>query len=718
MSFHYNSKLYPNGDWSVALKKQATPITASNWVKERCRKISTLSEVIANDLRDSWYGRPEQWRKVQQGDHAVASFDHSREEFTKYPWLHQYDNLNTEPTAQPGLGLGGDLSQRLLELDAEAKLNDNPRASIFKGKNHKPYGCDGLNARARRAIESMGIILQKKFGKQNIGFVTLTLPWFGDELMAHLSRDFAEITKRYFEKLKRYFKSIGEELYFVRVTEIQPKRWKKKGQYALHLHYAFKSRSSNMWGPKLDKKGRQYVGKLYYLDIEKSDRFWREVVWNSVFRYEEKNGKINYPKIPKDWGNNMQSVRKGVGHYLSKYMSKGGEFLEEVKEWIEDKKQLGLNYELPKRWYGSSKNLVKLLKKHIVPIPEKLRNKLLALPEGRNPAPGVIYKSCPTFYSEKLQKEVILAHCGRISYKWADQYCFKEQENQPTIEEIFTGKNPMKYAKAMRFGGELISAKECDYTDYKKKGLLCPNCSNPVFLVKGKKGTSKLGKEFVVEPYFAHYNLPKEQAEVCELRIKNYSQADINRARNKAKGQREKFFRKWFWSVIRSAKFSIHDEPLGVKIDYCYEFKEEAAPVKAYFDSIYPQIRETILGNLDLHLALFIEAYYEALERAEEDTEESKILNQVLLKLLRTNFDIAMHIKVCREAFLFLFTKRNRDLATTLMVANCGDLAPEVKKRVRDETIEAEELIALLMNQLIKVICLIPWEHYFAKLDK
>ena len=67
----------------------------------------------------------------------------------------------------------------------------------------------------------------------------------------------------------------------------------------------------------------------------------------------------------------------------------------------------------------------------------------------------------------------------------------------------------MKLAKAMRYGGELIEACDCDYSDFKALIPLCPNCSEPVFLRKGSDRKSKLGKEFKIPQHWSHQSRGK-----------------------------------------------------------------------------------------------------------------------------------------------------------------------------------------------------------------
>lgn len=110
----------------------------------------------------------------------------------------------------------------------------------------------------------------------------------------------------------------------------------------------------------------------------------------------------------------------------------------------------------------------------------------------------------------------------------------------------------MKIAKAMRYGGELVDAKDCDYSDFKGLIPLCPSCSEPVFLRKSCDRVSKLGKEFVIPQHWAHFDsTSEEQRAACEARVSGYTDADKQRIQSQARGQRLKLIQRWFWGVFK-----------------------------------------------------------------------------------------------------------------------------------------------------------------------
>jgi hypothetical protein len=63
----------------------------------------------------------------------------------------------------------------------------------------------------------------------------------------------------------------------------------------------------------------------------------------------------------------------------------------------------------------------------------------------------------------------------------------------------------MKYASAMKYGGELVDAVDCDYDSFKELIPLCPNCKEPVFLRIGGQRESVKGKAYQIGPHWCHF---------------------------------------------------------------------------------------------------------------------------------------------------------------------------------------------------------------------
>lgn len=130
----------------------------------------------------------------------------------------------------------------------------------------------------------------------------------------------------------------------------------------------------------------------------------------------------------------------------------------------------------------------------------------------------------------------------------------------------------MKYAKSLAYGGELIDALECEHADFKRLVPLCPNCSNPVHLRIGGDRISAKGTPYKIGPHFAHFaGKSAEEVAACELRVNGYTQADREQIQKVARGQREKWVRRWLWKVFRGFWTGKHPgmpEDLQKKVDF------------------------------------------------------------------------------------------------------------------------------------------------------
>jgi hypothetical protein len=109
----------------------------------------------------------------------------------------------------------------------------------------------------------------------------------------------------------------------------------------------------------------------------------------------------------------------------------------------------------------------------------------------------------------------------------------------------------MKTAKSLVYGGELIEAIDCTYEDFKRLAPLCPNCSSPVHLKAGGDRTSTKGKSYKIPQHWAHFaGKSAEEVAACELRVNGYSDEEKEKIQRVAKGQREKWIRRWLWRAF------------------------------------------------------------------------------------------------------------------------------------------------------------------------
>lgn len=200
-------------------------------------------------------------------------------------------------------------------------------------KSRKPRGMNGLTARGKRIVESAAFLLEEKYGRKNLTFATVTLPYVTFDESWWVSSNWGQIVRVFFQGMTRLMKRKGLPGHYVAVTEMQPKRSDRERHPALHLHWVFVGRArSGGWG----------VTPAEVREV------WKRVV-------------SQYIDGDRDWGacENLQMVRKTTEGYLAKYLSKGvtGE------AWHSEPMA---GYELPKSWYSISRGLLRSIASQVI----------------------------------------------------------------------------------------------------------------------------------------------------------------------------------------------------------------------------------------------------------------------------------------------------------------------------------------------------------------
>jgi hypothetical protein len=174
-------------------------------------------------------------------------------------------------------------------------------------------------------IRSGAAILEQAHGKENLSFITVTLPGLNFSDLNYANSNFSELARRFCEEISRQLKRHGLSTDYVCVTEIQEKRWSNRGEIALHMH--------------LLCQGRTHYKQQWKIRPEAVRKIWERVLGNLLCRPME------CPAATR-----IEAIRKSAKRYLGKYMSKGGKVLREVQ-------QAGLEECLPPSWVRMSKEL-------------------------------------------------------------------------------------------------------------------------------------------------------------------------------------------------------------------------------------------------------------------------------------------------------------------------------------------------------------------------
>lgn len=156
-----------------------------------------------------------------------------------------------------------------------------------------------LTKRLARRIRNACFLLEQKYSKDCLSFLTLTLPDFSQEDLAKCAQSWGKMVHEFCEWLRYRLSLKNIPLEYVYCTEIQTKRLEKRHEYALHLHIAFRGR--------YDKKAP------WSITPKQVRKQWVRVLKRCV----------GHGSFKRDSLENLQRIKRSLAGYLSKYMSKG-----------------------------------------------------------------------------------------------------------------------------------------------------------------------------------------------------------------------------------------------------------------------------------------------------------------------------------------------------------------------------------------------------------
>lgn len=197
------------------------------------------------------------------------------------------------------------------------------------------YGKHGITGFGKKFVRNSALLLERKYTKKRLGFVTCTLPSYPAVLQERINGIWGEILRRFYQKVKRQLEKLSEPFIYVGVTEIQEKRYRRTGIPVPHLHFVYLCRG--------------VVDNRYWLYICQLHRAWNEAVAEGIRL-------CGYP-FPDDFRTGTGSVhakrvKRSTAAYLGKYMSKGGKVLEDMANagWTE----------FPSQWWNADMSTKKL----------------------------------------------------------------------------------------------------------------------------------------------------------------------------------------------------------------------------------------------------------------------------------------------------------------------------------------------------------------------
>lgn len=98
----------------------------------------------------------------------------------------------------------------------------------------------------------------------------------------------------------------------------------------------------------------------------------------------------------------------------------------------------------------------------------------------------------------------------------------------------------------------MVDANACDYESSRKLGLVCPFCSQAVFLRRGSE-YDRSNKRIAISPAFSHYKSGEILPDDCELRsVRKDGEEYLKSLEIQSRNQRIDLYNKRLWDVIKA----------------------------------------------------------------------------------------------------------------------------------------------------------------------
>lgn len=232
--------------------------------------------------------------------------------------------------------------ERLVSTDTLASLCDEIHTSAQQESVEAPargrYGSKGITKLGKRMVRSGAALLQRKYSRFCLSFLTLTLPELQRVDALAIAENWGVVINRYLQWLRRSLSKLGLPRLIVGATEVQPQRTQGGSLCGLHVHLCFVGRTKNRgrWG----------------LSPAVLRRAWLRILSNE----------LGHP-VHSLACEEVRMVKKSAEGYLGKYMSKGSEAVSELLANEPD-------YPLPGQWWFMTSDLRKWVKSEIVKGPK------------------------------------------------------------------------------------------------------------------------------------------------------------------------------------------------------------------------------------------------------------------------------------------------------------------------------------------------------------
>ena len=258
----------------------------------------------------------------------------------------------------------------------------------FGKKDYKPAkrGSKGITTKGRHLVQEAGFLLEQKYGKDNLSFLTVTLPaFYARNELELICLSWSDLIRKFIQELKRILKRRGYPVSMVWVTEIQEDRYRETGDVCPHLHLVM-----------IGKKHRYQKG--YAIHFSEVRSLWERILSNFLDR-----------AVTCQAGTRVERPRKSLCAELGKYMSKGGKI---IKDIIKD----GKADMLPSSYAGCTDNLKRAIAERTTVLRGAEALKFVDNQEDMKLAGLLFYKPI-IIYAPNLGRDITVGFVGWIKEK-------------------------------------------------------------------------------------------------------------------------------------------------------------------------------------------------------------------------------------------------------------------------------------------------------------
>ena len=186
-------------------------------------------------------------------------------------------------------------SEIRLGLSSVVNLSTEPRNDAKPLKSAR--GSGGITSKSRQQIKDAATLLEEKYGRSQLAFITHTIPpKFIESVHANWVKILANLRRRY----TRLLKIAGLPQDLIMVSEYQEKRMQETGIPVLHLHIVFVGR---------------FKKQHWSYDVSVYKKLWKECCGEYC---DDKGANAEWQAATR-----VEGIRKSCAAYLSKYISKG-----------------------------------------------------------------------------------------------------------------------------------------------------------------------------------------------------------------------------------------------------------------------------------------------------------------------------------------------------------------------------------------------------------